>query len=150
MEVYGRFFVTKRTSDRRHKNLIQKYHQYSFMVKKCFNEVTRVYFEYFVRETNCCVCPTVNENSMPNYNTKRLILKVHIWDIMFAREKYLESIWKSGTPMARHPDRTHLRALSSSNDQQPKFVFVSLTIQFNYNCQQSIRPRSTLFQAALN
>ena len=39
-----------------------------FVVKKCFNKVTKVYFECFERETNCCVtttkttCPTATQD----------------------------------------------------------------------------------------
>ena len=50
-----------------------------------------------------------NENNMSDSNTGCPILKVHMWDNMVAREEYLQSFLKSGAPMAKHPDRTHLR-----------------------------------------
>ena len=55
-----------------------------------------------------------NVNNMFDSNTGCPILKVHMWDIMFAREEYLQSFWKSGTPMAKHLVQTHLRAFKSS------------------------------------
>ena len=55
-----------------------------------------------------------NENNMSNSNTGCPILIVHMWDIMFAREEYLQRFWRSGVPTAKHPDRTHLRAFQSS------------------------------------
>ena len=30
-----------------------------FCGKKCFCKIAKVFFECFVRETNCCVCTTV-------------------------------------------------------------------------------------------
>ena len=55
-----------------------------------------------------------NENNMSVSNTGCPISKVHVPDIMFAKEKYLQSFWNSGVPMAKHSDRTHLRAFKSS------------------------------------
>ena len=55
-----------------------------------------------------------NENNMSNSNAGYPTLKVHMWDIMFAKEEYLQSVWKLVVPMAEHPDRRHLRAFMSS------------------------------------
>ena len=94
---------------------MQKCHQSSFVVKKCFNKVTKVYFGCLLPETNCVhnSCH-INENNMFDRNTGFLILKVHIWHIMFARGKYLQSFRKSGVPIAKHADRADLRAFKSS------------------------------------
>ena len=42
-----------------------------------------------------------NENNISDSNTDCPILKMHVYDIMFAREEYLQSFWKSGVPMAK-------------------------------------------------
>ena len=55
-----------------------------------------------------------NENNMSDSNTGSPILKVHMWDIIFAKGEYLQSFRKSGVPMAKHPDRTHLREFKPS------------------------------------
>ena len=55
-----------------------------------------------------------NENNMSNSNTGYLILKVYMWDIMFAREEYFQSFSKSGVPVAKHRNQTHLRAFKCS------------------------------------
>ena len=55
-----------------------------------------------------------NENNMSDNNTRCSTLKVHMWDIIFAREENLQSFKKSGVPMAKHLDRRHFRAFKSS------------------------------------
>ena len=54
-----------------------------------------------------------NENNMSDSNIEYTVLKVHTRDIMFARDEYLQSFWKSVVSTAKHPDRTHLGAFKS-------------------------------------
>ena len=49
-----------------------------------------------------------NENNMSDSNTGCPILKVHMWDFIFASGEYLQSFWKSGVPVAKDLDRTRL------------------------------------------
>ena len=72
----------------------------------------------------------INENNLSDSNTRCPILKVHMWDIMFEREEYLHSFWKSGVPMANHPYLMHLRVFKSSitfkrlSLKQIKYIFL--------------------------
>ena len=55
-----------------------------------------------------------DENNMSDSNTGSPIFKVHMWDIIFAKGEYLQIFWKTGVPMAKHLDRTYLRAFKPS------------------------------------
>ena len=55
-----------------------------------------------------------NENNMSDTNIGCPISKSLMWDIMFAREEYLQSFWKPVVLMTKHPDRAHLRAFKTS------------------------------------
>ena len=125
----GRFAVTKRTSD---DSLVQKY-QFNFVVKNASIHYKGILWIICASNQLFCVHNSChnNENNMSDTKPGCPILKVHMWDIMFSREEYLRSYWKSGVPMAKHPDRTHLRVFKSSvksvNQKQKmrKFVFQS-------------------------
>ena len=100
-----------------------------------------------------------NENNISHGNTGCPMLKVHMWEIMFAREEYFQSFWKSGVPIAKHPDRTHLRACKSSvksvNCKQKvrKVVFIKWLAAKVPHCffKNTIQlPLSTKYTAKIN
>ena len=48
-------------------------------------------------------CPN-NEKNMSGSSTVYLVLKVHIWGIILAREEYVQSFWKSVVSMVSGSD----------------------------------------------
>ena len=71
-----------------------------FCGKKCFSKVAMVYFECFVRETNCCVCTTVVKITKTTYHA--------------FKGRILAEFLKIRCADGNASDRTHLRAFKSS------------------------------------
>ena len=73
--------------------MVQKNHQFNFVVNNASIRLQRyplnacAYNQLFRVQNSC----RNNENNMSDSNTGCPIIKVQMWDIMFAREEYLQN-----------------------------------------------------------